>query len=756
MQPVKKVLLSKYYPLKIHSLSFNLVIFFSLLLSQNLVSQEAVIKGLDNSELAFPWAGGLDACQFGDIDLNQDGTNDLMVFDRRGNRLLCFINKGIPNRIDYTYAPEFEKHFPEIEDWIILADYNNDNKVDIFTYSPGYAGMKVFKNVSSNELAFESVVYPYLTSFQGGGYVNILATNADYPAIVDVDKDGDLDIVTFWALGGFIELHNNQSMEKYGHADSLNFTKTDFCWGKVAENEENNELFLDTCLFDKTTLKGKARHRGATFQVRDFTGDGLLDCVLADVDYPNLVLLQNGGSSEEAIFTRQDTSFPSGNIPVRLFSMPVTAMIDVNNDGNDDMLVSPFDPNPLVTENTSSVWLYLNNGTNQNPDFQLVTKNFLQSGMIDVGSVSLPVLIDVNADQLTDLLIGNLGKYSSSYYAGGTLVSLYISQLSYYQNIGTSEKPSFKLVSEDFGGLSSLGLKGLSPTMADINLDGKIDLIVGREDGNLMYFEQLTNGNWEIKDNHISLIDVGNWSAPNLFDVDFDGIIDLTVGSESGKLTYYKGFLFSDGIHFEFVTDHFGNVDVTDFNVSYTGYSVPWFFITPEKDLNLVVGSEKGKIFHFDQITGNLEGSFREIAMLDKLLDTLLPVFDMGARSSACLADIDNNGSLEMICGNYSGGLQLFNNSIEVVPGIEYITDNRYFTISPNPAKEFFNLQLKNLSSVTVKISLHSVNGQLVFEKTISAFESENRIQLESIKAGLYWVKVTGNDFVKISKLIIR
>ncbi len=748
--------MSKYFPLKIRAVSFSLASFFTLLISLNLVSQQAVIRELDNTELSFPWVGGLDACQFGEIDLNLDGTNDLMVFDRRGNKLLCFLNKGIPNHVEYTYAPQFEKFFPKMEEWVILADYNNDDKTDIFTYSPGFAGMKVFKNTSSNQLAFENVVYPYLTSFQGGGYVNILATNADYPSIVDIDKDGDLDIVTFWALGGFIELHNNQSIEKYGHADSLIYTKTDYCWGRIAENEENNELFLDTCLFDKSSLDGKARHRGATFQIRDFTGDGLLDCVLADVDYPNLVLLQNGGTMEEAVFTRQDTAFPSGNNPVRIFSMPVTAMIDVNNDGKDDLLVSPFDPNPLVTENKSSVWLYLNNGTNQNPVFQLVSKDFLQSEMIDVGSVSIPVLVDVNSDNLPDLLVGNLGKYSSSYYAGGTLVSRYISQLYYYQNIGTIEKPAFKIMSEDFGGLSVLGLQGLSPAMADINLDGKNDLIVGCEAGDLIYLEQSTNGNWEIKENSIGLIDVGSWSGPQLFDVDLDGTIDLVVGSQSGKIAYYKGFRYPDGVHFVFVTDHFGNVDVTDYNVSYSGYSIPWFFTTPANDLNLVVGSEQGKIFHFDQITGNLEGTFREIAMLETLLDTLLPDFDVGARSSACIADIDNSGSLEMICGNFSGGLQLFNNSIEVVPEIEYITDNQYFTISPNPAKEFLNLKLKNLNKIPISLSLYSVNGKLVFKQSIVADQYDHRIELDKTKAGFYWLIVAGSDFTETRKLIIQ
>ena len=127
---------------------------------------------------------------------------------------------------------------------------------------------------------------------------------------------------------------------------------------------------MDTCLFSKSLIVNEDdfRHRGATFAVRDLTGNGLLDLLLADVDYPNLVLLKNGGTPENALMVSQETDFPQ-NEPVHLFSMPVPFFTDIDNDGVDDLLVSPFDPNPLVCEGQNSIWLYLNNGTNQQPDF---------------------------------------------------------------------------------------------------------------------------------------------------------------------------------------------------------------------------------------------------------------------------------------------------------------------------------------------------------------------------------------------------
>ncbi len=164
--------------MKIHMKIFPIFWLSIFLLSFNLLrGQETKVQVQDENRgyFPYPWAGGMNSCQFGEMDLNMDGKKDLVVFDRMGNRLMTFLNQGSPGNISYTWAPEYQAYFPEISDWIILKDYNGDGKEDIFTYSPGYAGMKVYKNVSSGSPEFQLVVYPYLKSFQGGGYVNILS-----------------------------------------------------------------------------------------------------------------------------------------------------------------------------------------------------------------------------------------------------------------------------------------------------------------------------------------------------------------------------------------------------------------------------------------------------------------------------------------------------------------------------------------------------------------------------------------------------
>ena len=86
-----------------------------------------VIDGSDT--LTNPWTGGFNAVQISKMDLNFDSLEDLFVFDRTGNKITTFINNGST----YSYAPEYEQLFPQsLSDWVLLRDYNNDNKKDIF------------------------------------------------------------------------------------------------------------------------------------------------------------------------------------------------------------------------------------------------------------------------------------------------------------------------------------------------------------------------------------------------------------------------------------------------------------------------------------------------------------------------------------------------------------------------------------------------------------------------------------------------
>ena len=113
------------------------------------------VEGLDGKALSVAWAGGLNAAQFNTIDLNGDGAEDLVLFDRMANKVITFVSTE--NR--YLPAPAYENMFPsEITNWLLLRDYNCDGKKDIFTGDA--LGIKVYTNISDGDgLAWEQYLF---------------------------------------------------------------------------------------------------------------------------------------------------------------------------------------------------------------------------------------------------------------------------------------------------------------------------------------------------------------------------------------------------------------------------------------------------------------------------------------------------------------------------------------------------------------------------------------------------------------------
>jgi hypothetical protein len=721
---------------------------------------QVMVKSSGESYLSYPWAGGINAAQFGAIDLNLDGLDDLVVFDRHGDRKMCFINNGISNNVDYTYRPEYADLLPDLVKWAIFADYDGDGKKDIFTCMSGYGSMMVYKNISTSSLKFQLVVAP-LNSLQGDNYINLYVSDVDYPGIADLDNDGDLDIVSFWVLGTFVSYHRNMSMEKYGTADSLDFKLEEYCWGNFGESDESNKIYLDTC-FQKDlaseTQARKTRHSGSTFLMLDFNQDSVLDLLLGDIDYPGLYALYNDGNKFNAHIGSYDTIFPATSEKVELYSFPAAAYIDVDNDDKKDLLVSPFDPTLESAENKHSVWYYSNSGSNDKPVFTLASKNFLQSEMIDRGSGAYPVLFDWNKDGLLDLFVGNFGIFDHAYYDNfKRLYCVYYSRIAYYQNTGTAQQPQFQLMDDDFGGLSALKKTGFKPAFADLDGDGDVDFLSGYDGGRLI--SVINNGeNFDISDTNYMDIDVGNFSKPQFFDLNKDGLPDLIIGEEDGTLNFYQNTGNQNNPQFELVSDNLGGVNVTNTELSYTGYSVPYFFHNDLDETCLLVGSEDGLIFYFTNIDNNLDGEFTLSDGLADLLDTTAISFDRGTRTAVAIADISGDGIPEMIAGNYSGGLEYFNGNAGVSPGFDeyHAKGKKQLMVFPNPAQNEIHFQMvqKEINDITIEII--TINGKIILNNKMHMLsEPIENIDISGLKNGIYIIKVIDNTNIYIGKFIV-
>ncbi|MEI6764139.1 MAG: T9SS type A sorting domain-containing protein [Bacteroidota bacterium] len=717
-----------------------------------------------------PWVGGLNSVQFSDIDLNADGVHDLFIFDKSGDRVLTFINNGTPGTVDYQYDYIYQKCFPKMESWAQLKDYNCDGKEDIFTYTS--AGIKVFKNVSGVKPAFQLATNMILSAM-GMGTSNILVTNDDFPAIEDIDGDGDLDILVFFGLGNFIELHKNLSMELYGTCDSLVFERTDHCWGDFAESSSSNHIFLNvTCPwkcseFVKATSRDdkQIEHVGSTMLALDLDGDTDKDLILGDVDFNNLTAIINGGTPDSAHMVAADSTFPSYNIPVSLTSFNVATYVDINNDAKKDLLVSPFYSNLIMPDGYESVWLYKNTGSASAPHFEFEQKDFLQQQMIDVGSGAYPVFFDANADGLTDLLISNYGYLDSSWMDNGYLNSRFRSKISYYQNTGSQSVPSFKLITRDYANLSSLNLVALFPAFGDIDGDHDLDMILGDSKGKLLYFENTAGiGNpavFSLASADYQGIDVGDYAAPNLVDIDGDSLVDLVIGKRNGLISYYKNTGTPTNAVFTKITDSLGGVNVTDYNYSYTGYSTPCFYRDTSGYLKLFVGSESGNIFYYKNIEANLGGKFTAI---DSILvytdeDTITSYIKDGIRSSVAVADLNNDGFPDLITGNFSGGVTYYaGRTSEPYSFVdnEPPSGANIFTLFPNPASNRVSIAIEDqFRNLNFRFVITNLLGQTVTQKCASG-SGKFDFDTHTFPEGIYILSAfCGNRILNAKKFVI-
>jgi len=152
-------------------------------------------------------------------------------------------------------------------------------------------------------------------------------------------------------------------------------------------------------------------------------------------------------------------------------------------------------------------------------------------------------------------------------------------------------------------------------------------------------------------------IHVGAFSSPQLFDIDGDDRFDLIIGEKNGNLNYYHNDGTGSVPVFHLQTDSLGKINVTDPTLSYYGYSTPCLFTDLSDKINLVVGSEQGTLFYYPDIGNNLTGRFTPSDSLFSLITGYPIDLTWGIRTATTICLLTDPFSLDLIEGNYSGGL---------------------------------------------------------------------------------------------------
>ena len=723
----------------------------------------------NNKNISMPFGGGFDVPQFSACDLDFDGKKDIVIFDREGGKVSCYLNKGMTGQIAYEYAPQYAAKFPKkLIDWMLLVDYNGDGKEDIFTAIPG--GVKIYKNTSTalNGISFSLVNGDVQADF-GSFVTRLYSSPADIPAIIDADDDGDIDILSMElgidTAGDGIYMYKNMSMETYGVKDSVNnFIVHKRCWGRFRESFQNCNVSLQyqsgPCAtgnrylpeFTKSEFENLVqekltggKHSGSTLLVFDSNGDGKNDILIGDIGCSNMYLLVNSESNTNPIFSTFYRYYPTID-PILVENFPAAFYIDVNNDNKRDLIAAANTTGNA--DNFENCKLYLNMGTDSVPDFVLSTNAFLEEEMIEVGEGSHPVFVDFDQNGLMDFVVSTTGYFQTN----GT----YKSGLTAYKNVGSLNSPAFELVSRDQWSLSNFNISNMVPTFGDVDLDGDIDMITGANDGTFYYFENTAGtGNafqFTFKSNYLTGLDIGNLSTPFLnTSLSSNARLAMLSGERFDNINYWQDTSNTAEPKFKLMTDSLFKINmraVSGFPSGRTTAVIQKLFNSDRE--RLVVSNANGKVYIFNHIDNLMVSVGPAVVDSINLMQGQYTLSNGGF--GITMADIDGDNKPELLAGNPQGGLVLFKNQI-TPDGIKTVSNSlNPISCYPNPTQQILHVKSNNYAPI-ISVEIFNMMGKSLMQQKVG--NNTTTINLIDLANGVYTLKVnteSGIFYQKISK----
>ncbi|MCK5147984.1 VCBS repeat-containing protein [bacterium] len=200
----------------------------------------------------------------------------------------------------------------------------------------------------------------------------------------------------------------------------------------------------------------------------------------------------------------------------------VPQVADINGDDRFDLLVG---------DRNGVIWIYYNIGSKDSPVFSAGVRLNYGAGPLDVGANSCPVVIDWNNDGLKDLIIGNESFRVLSYI-----------------NTGTVHAPIFDNSTPYTTVLYSNSFYRCHPEVLDLDRDGKKDLLVSQNNGNVYFYKNLgtdvqpyftsPENSLKLTDERDLIVSAGG-AHMEMADWNNDGLPDLITGDWNGNITVF-------------------------------------------------------------------------------------------------------------------------------------------------------------------------------------------------------------------------
>ncbi len=529
----------------------------------------------------------------------------------------------------------------------------------------------------------------------------------------------------------------------------------------------------------------------------DADNDGLLDLIVGNYGYyttngnykSKLSYYRNTGTTSEPAFqlvTRDYAAIEALNI-----KSLVPTFGDIDDDGVDEMLIG---------DNNGVLHLFENNAqVGQAAVFVLSQANFQA---IDVGLNAAPQLFDVNGDSLLDLVIGERNG-----------------NLNYYENTGTANNPVFTQLSDEFGGVDvrKVGYNiGYSvPFMFKLN--NQLQLFVGSEGGDIYQYtgiEETINapasiaaeigqgttvsstaevtpfGSQNINGRNQFLIKAEELQAANFQNGIIESLAFNVESAAGGTIRSFKislaNFNADELTAFEelnFTTVYFN--DITIDTIGWKEFILDSKFTwNPASDLIVQVcfdstlsANASSTVYcsstpfvsnaaaSTDGVTGCTMPSTSSGTLRPNMKISLMPSFPKkgalqlfeGVRSSVCGAYLDNDSLMDIVIGNYTGGVSYYKgDTAGITTGISKPEiKNIEASLFPNPCNEAITLSFSELLKEPAAGDVYNLTGQLVSTFQLQKGQATTAINTSSFAPGIYVLVASTKTNSVVKKFVV-